>query len=185
MPDKSDIKRIDIAEFRAMGGIQEINRLFLHPLGMALEVVVEDDGSERLGGIWDYRDDPEGIYFEGVDMAAKARAFRDQLAERAPARKAALGYVIQPAETGGQRPFCPACDLGVDACTCTITPAENDELLYEERPADNMRIYRHPGCTQWVVPLDDSLAPSKEECTECAAWLSTRNVTPNEEQHHA
>lgn len=63
------IKRMDIKEFREIGYLQEINRLFLHPLGLALEVVVNEDGSERLGGIWDYRDDPEGIYFaDGVNV---------------------------------------------------------------------------------------------------------------------
>lgn len=95
-----DIKRIDIAEFREFGYLQEVNRLFFHPLGLALEVVREDDGTERLGGVWDYRDDPEGIRFgDGVqdgpdsDKAHRvARARRD----RAPARMDALGYMEQP-----------------------------------------------------------------------------------------
>lgn len=87
-------KRIDIAEFRELGFLQEANRVFFHPLGLALEVVTEDekctrcggsgndddsdstndalcarckgDGTlhtERLGGVWDYRDDPEGIAY--------------------------------------------------------------------------------------------------------------------------
>lgn len=94
------ITRIDIAEFRALGYIQEINRLILHPAGLALEVVVEDDGTERLGGVWDYREDPEGIYFGGdyADMKARAERVATITAERAPAREHALGYVIQPAE---------------------------------------------------------------------------------------
>lgn len=62
-----DIKRMDIKEFREEGFLQEANRLFFHPLGLALEVKVEDDGTETLGGIWDYRDDPEGVAF-GPDM---------------------------------------------------------------------------------------------------------------------
>lgn len=81
-------KRIDIAEFRKLGFLQEVNRLFFHPRGLALEIVSEDsdcfscgghgefrgvkcdtcDGegtlhSEKLGGVWDYRDDPEGILY--------------------------------------------------------------------------------------------------------------------------
>jgi hypothetical protein len=63
----SDINYLDIAEFRELGFLQEANRLFFHPLGLALEVVVNDDGTEKLGGIWDYRDDPEGIIF-GPDV---------------------------------------------------------------------------------------------------------------------
>lgn len=90
--------RIDIREFRELGYLQELNRQFLHPLGLALEVVVEDDGRERLGGVWDYRDDPEGIYYAGdldhlAPKAAAVAAIAD--ARRAP-REAALGYWVQP-----------------------------------------------------------------------------------------
>lgn len=59
------IKRIDIKEFREKGFLQEANRLFFHPLGLALEVIVDDKTKdEKLGGIWDYRDDPEGMAFD-------------------------------------------------------------------------------------------------------------------------
>ena len=59
-----DIKRIDIKEFREQGFLQEVNRKFFHPLGLALEVIIDDDtGEEKLGGVWDYRDDPEGMFF--------------------------------------------------------------------------------------------------------------------------
>jgi hypothetical protein len=59
-----DVKRIDIKEFREKGYLQELNRRFLHPLGLALEIISEDDGTEKLGGVWDYRDDEEGIYYD-------------------------------------------------------------------------------------------------------------------------
>ncbi len=58
-----EIKRIDIKEFRAKGFLQEANRQFFHPLGLALEVIIEENGDETLGGIWDYRDDAEGMFF--------------------------------------------------------------------------------------------------------------------------
>lgn len=62
---KNKIKYMSIKEFREKGYLQELNRRFLHPLGLALEVIVDDKtGEERLGGIWDYRDDPEGIYYD-------------------------------------------------------------------------------------------------------------------------
>jgi hypothetical protein len=89
-------KRIDIAEFRRVGYLQELNRRFLHPLGLALEVVVEDDGSERLGGVWDYRDDPEGIWYAGDVDAEKARRVAEEADRRRPAREAALGFWIEP-----------------------------------------------------------------------------------------
>ncbi len=91
------INYIDINEFREAGYLQELNRRFLHPLGLALEVVVEEDGTERLGGIWDYRDDPEGMRYADDGLADKATAIDDELTRRAPARIAALGYMIQPA----------------------------------------------------------------------------------------
>lgn len=98
----ADLKYIDIAEFRALGLVAEINRQILHPLGLALSVKVEDDGSETLNGVWDYRDDPEGVIF-GYDhlelMREGARKVAALLAERTPAREEALGYVVQPVDT--------------------------------------------------------------------------------------
>ena len=67
-----NIKRIPIKEFREKGYLQEVNRLFFHQLGLALEVVVDEEtGDERLGGVWDYRDDPEGIGFGGKCISKK------------------------------------------------------------------------------------------------------------------
>lgn len=58
-----ETNRIDIAEFRDKGFLQEVNRQFFHPLGLALEVMIDIKGVTKLGGIWDYRDDPEGLFF--------------------------------------------------------------------------------------------------------------------------
>lgn len=92
----SDIKRIDIKEFREKGYLQEVNRRFFHPLGLALEVVVEEDGSEHLGGVWDYRDDPEGVYFENIGLDFTKRDFIDQeWGRRLNPRVNALGYMVQ------------------------------------------------------------------------------------------
>jgi len=55
----SEVKRISIKEFREFGFLHEVNRVFFHPLGLALEVIIDrETGEERLGGIWDCRDDP-------------------------------------------------------------------------------------------------------------------------------
>lgn len=102
MPDDA-VKRMDIKEFREGGFLQEANRHFFHPLGLALETVSEECGGcggkgrlttpvegrdveckscngsgrlERLGGVWDYRDDPEGIVFDngyGLDREKAAQ----------------------------------------------------------------------------------------------------------------
>ncbi len=57
------MNKIDIKEFRSEGFLQEANRLFFHPLGLALEVVTEKDGSEALSCVQDYRGDPEGVAY--------------------------------------------------------------------------------------------------------------------------
>lgn len=90
------IRYMDIKEFREEGYLQEVNRLFLHPLGLAMEIIIADDGSAVLGGIWDSRDDPEGIAFGDRDLVPKASRIAELWASRAPAREAALGWVIQP-----------------------------------------------------------------------------------------
>lgn len=90
-----EIKRMDIKEFRETGLLAEVNRTFFHPLGLALEVVVEDDGSEKLGGIWDYRDDPEGILYADpfpIEEIKKAQAF---IREKHKQRMKALGFIFQ------------------------------------------------------------------------------------------
>lgn len=97
-------KRLDVKQFRDLGGIQEVNRRLLHPLGLALEVWVEENGIEHFGlGVWDSRDDPEGINFasegdpeQSKIMQDRARAWDEMLVERSPARQAGLGYVVQP-----------------------------------------------------------------------------------------
>lgn len=93
-----EVKRMDIKEFRAFGYLQEVNRRFFHPLGLALEVIVDDeDGSERLGGVWDYRDDPEGILFcEGEIDARKIANVAGEEAARFEGRVAAAGWWMQP-----------------------------------------------------------------------------------------
>jgi len=58
------IKYMDMNEFKNEGFLQEVNRVFFHPLGLAMSVVVDKDGNVTgLGPMWDYRDDPEGMFF--------------------------------------------------------------------------------------------------------------------------
>ena len=60
-----DINYMSVKEFREKGYLQELNRQFLHPLGLAIEVEIDDGtGEERFGKIWDSRQDPEGIMFD-------------------------------------------------------------------------------------------------------------------------
>lgn len=90
-------KYLDIQEFTDFGYLHEVNRRLLHPLGLALEVVVEDDGTHRLGGVWDYRDDPEGITFapDTLDPAKVARV-QAEIEKRWVERVNIAGYWEQP-----------------------------------------------------------------------------------------
>jgi len=95
----SDVKRIDIKEFQDFGYLQEVNRQFLHPLGMALEIIINDETGEiALGGIWDYRDEPDGMAFADGEID-QLKAVRVQVAwhRKKQIRIKNLGYVIQPA----------------------------------------------------------------------------------------
>jgi hypothetical protein len=91
-------KRMSVREFRDFGYLHELNRGFLHPLGLALEVITDDKtGEERLGGVWDYQDDPEGLIFtEGTLDPEKVRRVAEERERRRPAREKALGYWQQP-----------------------------------------------------------------------------------------
>jgi hypothetical protein len=92
----SAIERMNIAEFRSEGYLQEVNRRFFHPLGLALEISVDADGAESLGGVWDYRDDPEGMFYDGVMSVDKANHITQLEDARREARRDALGYWVQP-----------------------------------------------------------------------------------------
>ncbi len=90
------IKYIDPKEFRELGFLQEANRLFFHPLGLAMEVVVHEDGTEEFGGVWDYRDDPEGMIFGDKPDAGKAAAVAAEKRRRRSCRVGLMGTAIQP-----------------------------------------------------------------------------------------
>jgi molecular chaperone GrpE len=103
METKKEIKKIDIKEFRESGYLQEINRRFLHPLGLALEVSL-DENNEFISGVWDYREDEEGIYYDitNSDSDRKQRFLKNknfidnQFKERLEKRKSKLGFKIEP-----------------------------------------------------------------------------------------
>ena len=98
------IKRMDIKEFREKGYLQEVNRLFLHKLGLALEVEIDEDGNEKLSGIWDCRQDAEGIIYdlENSDkerisnFKRKSEFIEDQFENFKNYRMANLGFNTEP-----------------------------------------------------------------------------------------
>lgn len=95
----SEVKYMDIKEFREKGFLQEANRLLFHPLGLALEIVRDDDGNEHLGGIWDYRDDPEGMLFGDLTKDSnkeKADHIMKLAQEKGEYRVQQFGWNVQP-----------------------------------------------------------------------------------------
>jgi hypothetical protein len=92
----NDVKRIDAKEFREIGFLQEVNRQFLHPLGLALEIQIDDDDNETIGGVWDYRDDPEGMFFADGMIDADKIARVEELRKSKEAKRIEVeGSVVQ------------------------------------------------------------------------------------------
>jgi hypothetical protein len=91
------IKKMSAQEFRELGYLQELNRRFLHPLGLAIEIAIDEDGVERFGQVWDYRDDPEGlIYAPGTIDPDKALRIQLEAQGKQAARKKLLkGEFVQ------------------------------------------------------------------------------------------
>lgn len=79
------MKKMEISDFYSEGYLQELNRLFLHPLGLAMVVEEDEEGNIFFNGIEDNRDDPEGFLYgedildlevvEEIKANMKARAF--------------------------------------------------------------------------------------------------------------
>lgn len=99
---------LTVEDFRRLGLLQEINRLVLHPAGLAMQITVNDPEELQARSfeacILDVRDDPEGMVFDfgpapATDPAgavAKAQAYQGLVEALRPAREALFGAAIQP-----------------------------------------------------------------------------------------
>ena len=99
------IKRMAIKEFVTKGYLQEVNRQFFHPLGLALEVQVDDNNKYFLSGIWDYRKDKEGTIFvtlEGKDKYQRALRIKRERDLKMEHRWKKLGFKLQPIRINGK-----------------------------------------------------------------------------------
>lgn len=90
----------DYANFLIDSGLLfEINRQILHPLGLALQVTIEDNGEASISGLMDCRSDPEGMAFEEETLAEGIRKLDAYMSEHGAkaleSRYRALGYRIQ------------------------------------------------------------------------------------------
>lgn len=92
------LKYMSIKEFVEFGYLQEVNRQFFHPLGLALEAHVDpDSGIARLGRIWT-TDDTEGFIFGSATINPdKSRRVEKRRLRMARARMKEFGFVIHTA----------------------------------------------------------------------------------------
>ena len=172
-----EAKKMDIKEFRELGVLQEVNRQFLHPLGLALEVEINEDETERLGGVWDYRDDPEGMVF-GRDMISEEKIDSvEQLREskRKTREKMFRGAIVQPPQRAideiitycnktkcmEECPYGMLCDLL--KATMSVTP---DEMNEEQAKKANTMLK--------TVERQLNSAKEKKERKGCVATKNTQ-----------
>jgi hypothetical protein len=86
-------------EFHKQGYLQELNRQFLHPLGLSFAVKVED-GKIEFHAIYDHRNSKEALIFKpGLLKQDKANRVEHEQKERGQVRLAGMGFVIQPIES--------------------------------------------------------------------------------------
>ncbi|MCK5019359.1 MAG: hypothetical protein KAS32_20025 [Candidatus Peribacteraceae bacterium] len=103
------MKEMDLNKFCELGILQEVNRVFFHPLGLALSVEAEalkdipsargDGTSENdmivgLSAVLE-TDDPDGIVFGDIDYDKVAK-FKEWANGRTPTRVQNLKFKIQP-----------------------------------------------------------------------------------------
>ena len=86
------MKYLDAKTLREDGYLQEVNRMFFHPLGLAAEVNLETGEIK----IQDHRNDPEGvIYSEDIDLLPACIRYTEIENARRPIRRKLLGFYMQ------------------------------------------------------------------------------------------
>jgi hypothetical protein len=101
---EKSMKKMSIKEFTRLGYLQELNRQFLHPLGLALMVSTTVDDDKILGGIIDARDDLEGFIYNFrntnkpiLELCRKKMAYIEaEMEKRKSERIKLFGYSIEP-----------------------------------------------------------------------------------------
>lgn len=87
---------MNLRVFMDEGYLQEANRQFFHPLGLALAVVFKDGEPTCACVVQDAREDKEGIIYPYPIDVEKAHHILKEQTKRGVARRKALGYNIQP-----------------------------------------------------------------------------------------
>jgi len=94
----NETPELTIKEFVESGLLQEANRLFFNPAGLALTVISRAGGVLELGKIIDYRKSPDKAIIPGspVSILRKAILVNQQVQNMGTIRVETLGYTIQP-----------------------------------------------------------------------------------------
>jgi len=92
-----------IKDFLDLGYLQEVNRQLLHLCGLALEVSIDDEtGEHKLSGVWDYRDDPEGMVYGDLskdDAIYKKVMVEAEMEKHVEKRYEKYNWIEQPINT--------------------------------------------------------------------------------------
>lgn len=91
-------KLVPVSELLSSGIIQEVNRLFFHPLGLSL-VCRKEEGTTVLAGVRDLRDIPWGAYFKDLnteEARRKAAELSRIVRQRGEVRLKTFGFSTQP-----------------------------------------------------------------------------------------
>lgn len=84
-------KYMDLAYFIEGGYLHEVNRLVLHPAGLALEATRDAQGRLTLSGVWDEQHQSGGIILAEIDEE-KIDTVARETAKRAAWRMSRFGF---------------------------------------------------------------------------------------------
>lgn len=90
-------KMMPIGEFVDVGYLTELNRRFLHPLGLSLATEKDASGELKIAGVIDARDMLGGLVYDlTAEDIARAKRIRELERVRLLARVQRFGFVKQP-----------------------------------------------------------------------------------------
>ena len=94
-------KYIDLQEFVNLGLLHEVNRRFFHPIGLAMEINIDENGEYVISGFLDARSDPEGFVIGAIESPKVTRPEAANTYEnmvKAGSRQVRFGWVVQPTQ---------------------------------------------------------------------------------------
>jgi len=111
---KNNLPDLPLKQFINLGFLQELNRLFLHPAGLALTAKLVD-GEYKLDRIVDARTTPEVLQIDGTktEMLKKALMVSQSIQNTETRRIETLGFSVQSLRIEEQ-PLMPVDGIVID-----------------------------------------------------------------------